>query len=204
MYTIYGRKTSGSMAPELVLAELGLPYELELVDKEAARSPDYLRMNPLGVVPTLKLPSGETMMESAAMVIHLTSAHASALAPKPGTPEHAKYLQWMVFLSANLYETFLRCFYSDRYTSEGEKGAAGVKAKAEADLHRQLAIVENALSPHLLGKELSAADLYLWMLTTWWDPTPEAIYRRYPRIGALAQTIAARPAVQRVVAANAT
>ncbi len=203
MYTIYGRKSSGSMAPELVLAELGQHYELELVDKETARSPDYLRMNPLGVVPTLRLPTGEIMMESAAMVIHLTSAHPSRLAPAPGTPGHAKYLQWMVFLSANLYETFLRFFYSDRYTSAGEQGAAGVKAKAEADLHRQLAIVENALSPHLLGTDLSAADLYLWMLTTWWDPTPEAIYRRYPKIGALAGAVSARPAVAKVVQANA-
>jgi glutathione S-transferase len=202
MYVVYGRRGSGSMAPELVLSELGVPYELKQVEKEDMKTAEYLKINPLGVVPTLKLPSGEIMMESAAMVLYLASAHPSALAPKPGTPEHAKFCQWMVFLSANLYETFLRYFYSDRYTSEGEKGAAVVKKKAEADLHRQFAILENALSPNLLGKSPSFADHYLWMLTTWWD-SPSELYARYPRIGALARSIAARPAVAKIVKAHA-
>jgi glutathione S-transferase len=108
----------------------------------------------------------------------------------------------MVFLSANLYETFLRYFYSDRYTSEGEKGAAAVRKKAEADIHKQLGILEAALSPHLLGKQLSLADHYLWMLSTWWDD-PEELYARYPKLGALAKELKARPAVARIAKANA-
>lgn len=203
MYTLLGRRGAGSLGPHLVLEELGVPYTFKHVEKEETKTPQFLRLNPMGRIPALILPSGEAMFESAAMVAYLTAAHPSALAPQPGTPAHARFMQWLVFLSANLYETYLRFFYSDRYTVDGAVGAGGVKTKALSDLHEQFAIIEDALSPNLLGEAISAADLYCYMLLTWWEPTPKDLYMRYPRIAALAGRIEARPAVKTVLAANA-
>ena len=202
MYKLIGRKGSGSMAPHLALEELGVPYFFTHVEKEHLATPEYLKLNPMGRVPALILPTGETMVESAAMMAFLATAHPSELAPKPGTIEHARFLQWLVFLSANVYETYLRFFYADRYTSEGEKGAAVVKAQAAVDLEKQFGIIEEALSPCLAGNSLTLADHYLYMLATWYDPTPDALYAKHPKIAALARRLETRPAVQKVVKEN--
>lgn len=202
MYNLIGRKGSGSIGPHFALEELGVPYVFTHVEKEHLTSPEYLKLNPMGRVPALVLPTGETMVESAAMIAYLAGAHPSALAPKAGTLAHARFLQWLVFLSANVYETYLRYFYADRYTADGEKGAGAVKAQAAADLAKQFSIVEAALSPNLAGGDLSLADHYLYMLATWYDPAPEALYAKHPKIGALAKRLEARPTVQKVLKEN--
>ena len=100
MYTLIGRKGSGSIGPHFALEELGVPYVFTHVEKEHLSTPEYLKLNPMGRVPALVLPSGETMVESAAMIAYLTAAHPSELAPAAGTVAHARFLQWLVFLSA--------------------------------------------------------------------------------------------------------
>lgn len=203
MYKLYGRPGSGSVAPQILLEELGLSHELHWVDPTVAQGAEYRRLNPTGKVPALVLPDGTAMFESGAMVIHLTDCHPSALAPRPGTPAHAKYLQWMVYLSSTLYETYLRYYYSDRYSSGGMNDAPRVKERAASDLVTAFGVLEDGLHPYLLGAEISAADLYLFMLSTWYHPSADALYRSFPRLGALAKIAAARPAVAKVMAANA-
>lgn len=203
MYKLIGRKGSGSMAPQLALEELGAPYAVTYVEREHLSTPEYLKLNPMGRVPALVLPTGETMVESAAMLAYLTAAHPSELAPQPGTLPHARFLQWLVFLSANVYETYLRFFYADRYTADGAQGAAAVKAQARTDLDKQFAIVEAALSPNLAGAELTLADHYLYMLATWYDPAPDALYAKHRRIADLGKRLEARTAVRKVLEENA-
>ena len=202
MYRLYGRQGAGSVAPQLLLEELGLPYEMIWVTREEGQQADYRSVNPTGKVPALVLPDGTPIFESAAIVIHLTLVQPSDLAPPPGTTEHARFLQWMAYLSTALYETFLRFYYSDRYSSAGAVDAPRIKSQAHDDLDRCFDLLETALSPNLLGERLSAADFYLWMLATWAEPSPEELYRHFPKIGELARRIEERPAAQKVLAAN--
>lgn len=203
MYKLYGRPGTGSMAPQMVMEELKIGYDLVFVDPTFMNSAEFLRINPNGRVPALILPSGQPMFESAAMCIHLTDAHPSHLAPQPGTLEHALYLQWMVYLSGELYGAYLRFYYPERYSSGGQNDAPRVKEQATADLLRIYGIVEDSLKPGLLGTSFSAADLYLFMLTTWHLPSAEEIYRRFPRIGALSRSLLGRPTIAKVLRENA-
>jgi glutathione S-transferase len=202
-YTLYGRAGSGSVAPQLILEELGIPYEVVWVDQNAAAEPAYRRICPTGKVPALVLPDGSAIFESAAICIHLTDAHSgSGLAPAPGTASHARYLQWMLFLATSLYDAALRIYYAQRYTAGGDR--EGVKAAAISEFERHLALVEQHLpNGGLLGDAVSAADLYLFMLAGWHPEGDGAVRERFPRIGALCARIAARPVVQRVMATNA-
>lgn len=202
MYRLYGRKGAGSVAPQLLLEELQLPYEMIWVTREEGQQADFRAVNPTGKVPALVLPDGTPIFESAAIVVHLTLVKPSDLAPPPATTEHARFLQWMAFLATSLYETYLRFYYSDRYSSAGSVDAPRIKAQAHDDLDRCFDLLEAALSPNLLGERLSAADFYLWMLATWAEPSPEELYRHFPKIGDLARRIEARPAAQKVLAAN--
>jgi glutathione S-transferase len=192
VYTLYGNKGSGSLPAEAALAKAGAAYkviELDLAkgDHEQAA---FVAINPARQVPALVLPDGTVMTESAAIVIHLAAAHPEAkLGPPPGTPAHARFLRWLVFISANVYEADLRYYYPDRYTTD-PAGVAAVKAAGVRHMAKSFAILDEAMaeSPFLTGPALSIADVYLAVLSTW---SPEPITA--PRLLAVRQAVIADP-----------
>jgi glutathione S-transferase len=203
-YKLYGRPGSGSFAVQVALEEIGAPYERIWVGREAADVAQFRATNPTGRVPALVLPDGTTVFESAAMLIHLALGHPqSALAPPPGTGRHAVFLQWMVFLSANVYEAALRIYYSARYSTRGQADADVVRKQGIEDFCTHLALISQALRPFVLGSEYSIADTYLYMLVTWYPGERSELYARVPQLEAHAKLIAARPAVVKVEADHA-
>lgn len=206
-YKLYGWSGSGSVAVQIALEESGAPYQRIWVSKEPASLAAYRRINPTAKVPALVLPDGTVMAESAAMLIHLAAAHPAAqLAPPPGTSRHALFLQWMVFLSANVYEAVLRIYYPDRYLPAGA-GAAGVDAirdQGTVDYLAHLELLAAALGPYVLGDSWSVADPYLYMLAGWSPVDKADLYARIPALGVHAGLVGARPAVVRVEADHAT
>jgi glutathione S-transferase len=189
---------AGSLAPQIVLEEVGAPYELVWVSRAAAEVETFRRVNPAGKIPLLVLPDGTRVSESAAILIHLTNAHPAAeLAPLTGTAAHARFLQWMVFLSANMYEAALRFFYAERYSAGGAAAAADIKAQALADWTRHLELIHDVLSPYVLGKEFSAADPYLHMLAGWYPDNLSVFAERLPGLAQHAELLRRRPATRK-------
>jgi glutathione S-transferase len=193
-YTLYSHDGSGGFAVEAALVKAGAAHQVITVDtaKGEQNRPEFVAINPMRQVPVLTLPDGTPMTESAAIVVHLAHAFPDkGLAPKPATPAHARFLRWMFFMAANLYEGDLRYFYAERYTTD-PAGAAGVKSAGAAHMKKSFAIVEDALSPgpFLCGPALTMADVYLAMLTAW---SPEPITSR--RLLAVTQAVAADPQI---------
>jgi glutathione S-transferase len=204
MYKLYGRPNTGSFAVQVALEEIGAPYERIWVGREAADVARFREVNPTGRVPALVLPDGTVMFESAAMLIHLAvSQPQSSLAPQPGTTRHAAFLQWMVFLSANVYEAVLRMYYSARYSVRGETDAEAIRAQGAADFGTHLGIISRGLAPYVLGAEYSIADIYLYMLTSWYSCEKTELFARLPQLEAQAKLVSARPAVAKVEADHA-
>jgi len=80
----------------LLLAQLGMKYgwtELD-IDKGETRTPDFLRRNPNGRVPTLELDDGTFLPESNAILWYL--AEGSRFLPSTQLGR-AQVLQWMFF-----------------------------------------------------------------------------------------------------------
>lgn len=201
MYRLYWAKSSGAIAPQVLFEEIGLDYEKIVIDieREESRSSEFLAINPAGQIPALVLPDGTLMTESAAMVLQIVDRHPEAgFAPPPASPERATFERWLLFMASTLYTTVLRFYYPDRFTTDPD-GAEGVKAAATADMNHALSILDEALDPgpYLLGETLSAADIYLWMLTQW-HPDPGQMAEQNPRVGRLVELVQARPAVARV------
>ena len=74
---LYGKQGSGSAAIEAALELAGLPVrvvETATWDRNEAYD-ELLKLNPLGQIPTLVLPGGAAISESAAILIHLGLAH---------------------------------------------------------------------------------------------------------------------------------
>jgi glutathione S-transferase len=198
-YKLYGRPGSGSLAVQMALEEIRAPYERIWVADGAADVATFRSVNPTGKVPALALPDGTVMFESAAMLVHLALEHPTAdLAPQPGTSQHARFLQWMVFLSANVYESALRTYYPVRYSSRGENDAEPIREQGTRDFLAHLTLISQALDPYVLGNQYSAADLYLYVLASWFPGGTSDLHARLPALGTHAQKLSLRPAVSTV------
>ena len=203
-YRLYGWHGSGSLAVQVALEESGAPFERIWVGKEPADIEAYRRINPTGKVPALELPDGTVIAESAAMLIHIAAAHPAAqLAPQPGTTRHAQFLQWMVYLSANVYESVLRIYYADRYQAPGADCAESIRAKGTADYLAQLELISGVLNPYVLGDAYSVADPYLYMLASWSPLDKAQLHARFPALGMHAARVGARATIARVEADHA-
>jgi GST-like protein len=203
-YRLYGRKNSGSFAVQVALEQIGAPYDVVWIGNDETEKAAFRKLNPAGRVPALELPDGTVMFESAAILIHLALVHPDAgLAPPPGSGRHGRFLQWMVFLSANAYEAVLRVYYSDRYSTAGQADAEAVRQQGVSDLLQHLELIASHLAPYVLGDEFSIADVYLSMLASWFPDGKEAVFARLPALRRHAELLATRIAVSTVEAAHA-
>ena len=194
-YKLYGRPNSGSLAVQIGLEEIGAPYDMVWVGRAPEEVAALRQINPTGKVPALVLPDGTPVFESAAILIHLTHAHPAAnLAPPAGTTAHAGFLQWMLFLSSSVYESVLRSYYPERYSTNGQIAATQIKQQAVADYARHLELIHTVLSPYVLGEKLSAADPYLYMLAAWYPGDLAALHARLPKLAQHAELLRRRAA----------
>ncbi len=198
-HTLYWRRRTGAFAPAAILAEAGVAWDaIEIPsDRDDHRRADYLKLNPAGRIPTLILPDGSVMTETAAIVLHLAESYpAAGLLPPLGDPARAQVLRWLIFAQANIYETDLRQSYAERYTTDPQ-GAAGVRGAADREVERLWDIVAGVLDegPFLLGERYSLVDPYLAMMVAW-HPRPKELVARHPALGRLKQAVVARPAIQ--------
>jgi glutathione S-transferase len=179
-----------------MLIELGVRFELELVDFEAGgqKSAEYLRLNPQGRVPTLVV-DGEAYGESAALLMLLAERHPEAgFAPKAGEPGRARWLETMVYLANNLAPAFRDWFYAGK---DGDPaGAEAVKALAKSKIEAVWDRLESLLAdgrPFLLGGTVTTADFLATMLMRW-SRNMERPATSWPRVEAYVRRMRARPA----------
>lgn len=200
-YKLYGRPNSGSDIVQMLLEEIGSPYELIPVGREPADIEAYRHIALTDKIPAIVLPRGDAMFESAAICIHLAAAHPDArLAPSPGTVGHARFLQWMVYLSANLYECALRIYYPDRYSAAGVGAAEGIRSRATDEFSRVLGLLVPSLAPFTLGRDICAVDFYLYVLAGWLPGGPAPLHAKWPALARHAALLAERPSVRKVEA----
>ena len=193
-YRLYNRVGSGGFVAEAALALAGAQYELQELDsKPGTPLPESFRdINPWGQVPTLVLPDGSVMTETAAILIHIAACHPDKkLAPLPGTPAHAAFLRWMIFTNVNVYEAVLRRSYPFRYTTDPDAHDA-TRDAAVARMGEALAVLEAAIEPgpFLLGETMSLAAVYVAMLFIWFRGAIDA-----PRLTSLTDGVRRHPTV---------
>lgn len=201
--------SNASFAPHVLLQEIGVPFELVLVDRTqgAHKRPDYLKLNPNGLIPVLQ--DGDLVLyETAAICLHLADTHPAArLAPPPGSAERARFYQWLVWLTNTLQAMLIHYFYPERLVDEGDAAAAAqVKARAERHVGTMLQLLDEQLAAHggpwLLDADYAAVDPYAWMLCRWTRGFQTRPARDYPHLGPYLQRMLQRPALQRAIAAE--
>jgi glutathione S-transferase len=198
-YTLYYSPGAASMLVHLCLIEIGVPYEGKRVDfeRDEQHRPEYLELNPLGVVPTLVI-SGKPFIESAALLLILSERHPEAgLAPPPGSAPRDAWHQWVVHLS-NLGAIYRLWFYP------GDLGAPEHDPGIHLALQRRIEEAWNRLDAHLrhngpymLGETFSGLDLQLTMLMRWSRKMPRPA-TQWPALLELARLVTGRPSWKRL------
>ena len=195
MYTLYYSPGAASLVVHWLLIETGARHELHRLDLQAGehKRPEYLALNPNGVVPTL-LVHGEPLTEAAALVLYLADAHPSfGLAPEPGTSDRGRYYQWLLYLANTLQPAFRTWFYPAEAAGEANVDAARAMARQRIEACWDRIEVHLAKrGPYLLGAAAGAADFHLTMLMRWSRNMPRPA-THWPQLEALAQRMKARP-----------
>lgn len=195
---------NSSLAPHILLEELGSPFELKLVDRtvNAHKSPDYLKLNPNGQIPVL-VDGDLVLYETGAILLHLVD-RAQRLAPALGSAERAEFYKWLVWMPATVVPQVQLYFYGERFVGPNNpEAAAQVKAVAEAKLNGLMDQIDAHLAqnggPWMMGPAYSALDPYVFMLGRWTRGLQRPA-RTLPNVGPFLQRMLERPAVQRVIA----
>jgi GST-like protein len=205
LYQLFGRKGWGSALTELQLGWYGLPYRLEEVDdlfeSEGARQ-RLAQVNPVAQLPTLVLPDGTVMTESAAITLHLADVTGSReLVPSAGDPARPSFLRWLVFLVANIYPTFTYADDPARFVT-GEAAQAAFRESVDAYAKRLWGMMEDEVAePLFLGERFSALDIYIAVMTRW-RPRRLWFAEHRPRLSAIALAAEAQPKLAEVWARN--
>lgn len=197
---------SASMAPHILLEEIGAPFELVLVDRAQGvqKTQQYLRLNPNGLIPALT--DGDLVLyEAAAICLYLCDQYPEArLAPALATAERAQFYKWLVWLTNTLQATLIVYFYPERWVNaDNTAGAVQVRAHAESRVRVLVDLLERELAegggPWLLGEHYSAVDAYAFMLCRWTRGFHRPARTR-AHLGPYLQRVLERPAVQRALA----
>ena len=167
-WRVIGCRGCGSVIAEAALVLAGIAYDREEVDyTQAGPALEALRaLNPLGQLPTLVMPDGAVMTETAAIALHVDElVPAAGLLPPPRDPERREALRWLIFLVGAVYPTFT-------YGDEPEKwvGEAGPALRESTHAHRQLLwqqVEAAAQGPWFLGARFSILDIYVCAMSHW-------------------------------------
>ncbi|MEP6503618.1 MAG: glutathione S-transferase family protein [Betaproteobacteria bacterium] len=190
--TVYGSKASGSVAVEAALTLLAVPYVLvegATWASEQARE-RVAPVNAMRQIPTLVLPDGEIMTESAAILVYLADLYTHArLAPAPTDPVRRQFLRWMAYVSSAIYS--LHWIKPD----VGRIGAPARSRQAVVDaVHDRIAFcwahMDSQLQPgrYLLGDELTVLDLYVTVVSRF-GPWRERFRAVAPRMAPVVQRV---------------
>jgi glutathione S-transferase len=154
MIKLYWSPRSRSFSTIWLMEETGLPYERVLTDIStgAQKSPDYLKINPMGKVPALA--DGDAVLgEAAAIIAYVADRYPETkLAPAVTDPRRARYLQWLFFSPSCIEPALIQLFTKLEVPSST---AAWGSASQVFD------VLDAALSkgPWILGEEFSGADI---------------------------------------------
>jgi len=210
MIRLHYHPSNASFVVNVLLRELGQPFEPVLVDRAqgAHKSPAYLKLNPNGLIPVLEH-DGLVLYETAAICLHLVDCFPQPrLAPPLATPERAQFYKWLIWLTNTLQATLIHYFYPERMVEAGNaEGARQVRAAAQARVVSLLQQIDEQLGSHggpwLLGADYSAVDPYAFMLCRWtrgFDPLNSRPARDFAHIGPWMRRVLQRPAVQAAIA----
>ncbi len=192
-YLLQGAPGTGAVAVEAALRLAGAAYELADArpdDSAAGVAPN----NPMRQVPSLTFPDGETLTESAAILMRIAELHpAAGLAPGVHDATRGQYLRWMSFVSSAIYAHFWLKDDPSRLVADPTLHV-DVGERIEARILDCWTIMERQTDPgrYILGDRLGALDLYVAVVSRF-RPRRQRFYAVAPGLGEVVRRVDADP-----------
>jgi glutathione S-transferase len=186
-----------SLASHITLNEAGATFITEKVnvrEKVTESGADFRTISPRGAVPVLELDGGEVLTEGVAIMQHVMDSAAPGVLPATGTLARARMAEALNYVSTELHKTYSPMF-------RGLEGEA--KTNQLALLDQRLQVIEDKLAGQdwLAGSQYTPADAYLFTVTNWSKAFGHDL-GKFPKLVALRDTVAARPAAQAAMRAE--
>ncbi|WP_109440969.1 glutathione transferase GstA [Acinetobacter haemolyticus] len=190
-----------SLAPHIILRELGLPFDLIKVDLQqhlTELGEDFYRLNKKGQVPVLQLGDGSFLTEGAVISQFLADQLGRKdLLPEINTVERYQTLSWMNFIASEIHKAYSP-FFHESYGEESKTIFRTILNKHYARIDQQL-----DGQNYLTGSNFTIADIYLFVVTRWADFIG-LDFGNFIHLTAFMQRIARRQTVQDAIAAEAS
>jgi glutathione S-transferase len=188
-----------SLSPHIVAHEAGIPVTLVKVDlaaKKLADGGDFLAISPKGYVPVLQLDNGEVLTEGPAIVQYLADSKPGAkLVPANGSFERYRVQEMLGYINSEIHKSYSPLFNPNTPPE--------TRKDREVYLQKRYSLLEQRLAkgPYLFGEQFTAADAYLFTVTTW-ASFVKLDLSAFPNLLAFQARVAARPAVQAAMTAE--
>lgn len=158
---IHHAPNSRSVRALWLFNELDLPYELEIypLGDKSMRTPEYLKVHPLGRVPALE--DGDvTIFESGAIVQYVLEKYGDGtMVPAPGSIDYPIYLQWLHYAEGMIMPQINIIVVETIFLPEERRNQINVD-RATKLLTRMLTAVDMHLQDRdFLAGEFSGADI---------------------------------------------
>ncbi len=191
---------SCSLAVHIACLEADVPFRTHRVDRKTKHlddGRDYRSIAPQGIVPAIRLPDGSILTETAALLQYIADLRpATSLAPRWGTPERYRLIEWIHFVGTELHKKHLWMVLSSKTSSEVKAFAASTAEPPLAHVARHLEASDRG--PFLLGEDFTVADAYLfWALLV--APYAGIAIDHHPSLVSYVERGRARPAVKKAL-----
>ena len=195
---LYFSPLACSMATRIALYEAGSGATYLEVDPKTKTvlkdGSDFRKVNPLGLVPTLRTDDGVVLTENAAILQYVAEQLPQAGLGASSGLERSRLQQWLCFIGTELHKSLFVPLL-DR------KAGAEVKAYVLERNVSRLDYLENYLKGRdYLLDHFSVADAYLVTVINWTMATPPVELAKWPAVKAYYERLRARPSVAKAIA----
>jgi len=212
MLTIYGVHRSRAARTIWLANELGVSFahvpvvqRYRLSEEEASstlhtRSPDFLKTNPNGHIPTIE-DDGLVLSESLAINLYLAKKHGGPLAPAD-LAEDALMTMWALWAAIEVEPHAIVVLNHRQAKPPQERDDHAADAAIRA-LHTPIGVLEATLgaSGYIVGGRFTVADINTAEVFRYAMPAPE-LFAAAPRVTAWLAACHARPAFKQMMAAR--
>ncbi len=206
MLTLYSAPNTCALASHIALEYVGADYDTVRVDfsKTEQRSPDYLRVNPKGRVPSLATDRGILTETPAILLFIAQSFPAAGLAPLEDAFELARMNEFNSYLCSTVHVAHAHRMRGHRWVDDADAIAA-MRKKVPQTVGECFELIEREFfrGPWVLGDRFSTSDLYLFTLAQWLEA--DGIEpARFPKVADHRRRMSQHPVVSRTLAAESS
>lgn len=160
--TLFTNPQSRARICRWMLEETGLAYEVKSIEYgPPMKTPEFLALNPMGKVPTLKI-GDEVVTEVAAICAYLAElVPEKKMAPSAQDPARANYLRWLFFVSGP-FESLMTAKITKSFADPQVAGYGRYEDVVQTLKHAV------AGKTYIAGDRFSAADLLMVANLRWY------------------------------------